>query len=158
MASEAVITFNEFAPAGAEEALKAVIVATAVEVRANAVFYAPVDEGRLINSLMWRTSWDRDAFGFPREGGFNEAGGSERATTPLSALRSSGAPEGVVGTAVEYGLYQEFGTRFMPAQPFLRPAADAVRGASAAAIAQRWGNAAMDREFKARKTTRRTTR
>lgn len=32
----------------------------------------------------------------------------------------------VVGTAVEYGTYQEYGTRKMEAQPFLRPAVDIV--------------------------------
>lgn len=36
---------------------------------------------------------------------------------------------GYVGTDVTYAEYQEFGTRFMAAQPFLRPALDTVLGA-----------------------------
>ena len=35
---------------------------------------------------------------------------------------------GIVGTGpVKYAEFQEYGTRFMPAQPFLRPAIDAYR-------------------------------
>jgi len=30
--------------------------------------------------------------------------------------------EGFVGSPLEYAIYQEFGTRYMPPQPFLRPA------------------------------------
>lgn len=32
-----------------------------------------------------------------------------------------------IGTNVEYGLFQEIGTRFMAAQPYLRPALEAIR-------------------------------
>ena len=43
-----------------------------------------------------------------------------------------------VGTNVEYGVYQEFGTRFMAARPWLRPAVDEhhaeIRKAFAAAL------------------------
>ncbi|HMN13330.1 MAG TPA: hypothetical protein PKD55_13500 [Bellilinea sp.] len=31
---------------------------------------------------------------------------------------------GIVSTSIEYGVYQEYGTRHMPAQQFMRPAAD----------------------------------
>ena len=34
---------------------------------------------------------------------------------------------GLVGTAVDYGIYQEFGTRKMKAQPYLAPAVDIVK-------------------------------
>lgn len=34
----------------------------------------------------------------------------------------------VIGTNVEYAIFQEFGTRFMPAHPFLRPALPAGAG------------------------------
>ena len=33
----------------------------------------------------------------------------------------------VVGTSVEYAIYQEYGTYKMAAHPYMRPAADAVR-------------------------------
>lgn len=39
-----------------------------------------------------------------------------------------GAVEGYVGTPVEYGFFQEFGTSKMGASPFLQPAVDANRG------------------------------
>ena len=146
--SEIVITRNIFAKAGAEEGLKAAIVQTMVEIHANAVALAPVDLGQLRNSIMWRKSWGGDSFGFPSEGGFNSAGG-ERASDQIAA--PSGQIEGVVGSAVEYATYQEFGTRNMPAQPYMRPAADAVRGATAGQIAQRWGREAMKREYAKRK-------
>ena len=32
-----------------------------------------------------------------------------------------------IGTNVRYGIYQELGTRFHPAHPFLRPALEALR-------------------------------
>lgn len=38
--------------------------------------------------------------------------------------------EGYVGTPAFYGVYVELGTRYMPPQPFLRPAAAIVRGGS----------------------------
>jgi HK97 gp10 family phage protein len=40
----------------------------------------------------------------------------------------------VVGAT--YGIYHEYGTRFMPARPFLLPAAELVRAAYLAAIAE----------------------
>lgn len=156
MAAEVILTTNSFAEDGAEQALKAAIVATAIRVRANAVTLAPVDEGALRNSLMWRKGWGSDAFGFPLSGGFNEAGGGKSASRTIEPLNDP--LEAIVGTAIEYAAYQEFGTRTMPAQPYLRPAAAQVRGSTASEIAKRYGADAMAREFKARKvSTRRIT-
>lgn len=44
------------------------------------------------------------------------------------AYRIEGGNEvvGIVGTSVEYAPFVEFGTRFMAAQPFLRPALQAA--------------------------------
>lgn len=39
-----------------------------------------------------------------------------------------------IGVGVEYGLYQELGTRFMPAHPFLTPAVEHARGGFADAF------------------------
>lgn len=155
MASEVTVEFNEFASAGARSAIQGASVATAVRLRSEAVDLAPADTGELKNSLMWRKGWGLDVFRLPPQGGFNEAGGGQQATQRIDEPRNS--DEVVVGTAIEYGVYQEFGTRYMPAQPYLRPAADVIRGATAAEIAKRWGNEAMDREFRQRRT-RRTTR
>lgn len=62
-------------------------------VHGQAVHLAPVDTGRLRDSLSWRVEHDT----------------------------------GIVGTNVEYAEYQEYGTRFQPAQSFLRPALDVMR-------------------------------
>jgi HK97 gp10 family phage protein len=59
-----------------------------------------------------------------------------RATPPkghdIKTFRKIQKPESdtvvLVGTAVDYGPYQEFGTVRMDAQPFLRPAADLAQG------------------------------
>jgi HK97 gp10 family phage protein len=154
MASNVIVTSNEFAEDGGLEGLRAAIVQTMVRVRSQAVSLAPVGEGELRNSLMWRKGWDNDLFSFPREGGFNEAGGKS-ANVKLTVEPERN--EGVVGTAVEHGIYQEFGTRFMRAQPFMRPSVDAIRGASASEIAKQWGREAMERAFK-RRQSKRTTR
>lgn len=142
------VTYNEFAKDGAREGVRAAIVQTMVRIHGEAVVNAPVDLGQLKNSLMWRKGWTSDVFNFPKEGGFNEAGGKQ-ATRKLDDTVSG--DEGIVGTNVEHGVYQEFGTRYMPAQPFLRVAADAVKGATASEIADKWGREAMEREFKRRK-------
>jgi len=145
------VTKNEFAREGAEQALKAAIVQTMIRVRAEAVQLAPFDLGQLRNSIMWRKGWTTDAFGFPREDGFNDAGAGKQATQKIT---SPSGLEGFVGTAVEYAPYQEFGTRRQKAQPYMRPAADAVRGFDASQIANTWGREAMAKEFRNRRTSR----
>ncbi len=145
MSSEVIINENTFALEGGKEGLKKSILETCIKVHANAVSDAPFDLGELRNSLMWRTSWEDD-------GGFNSQSG-EKATGKLT-IRPQGL-EGIVGSSLNYATYQEFGTRYMKAQPFLRPAGDAVRGATAAEIGKKWGRAAMEEEFKQRKKTTR---
>jgi len=47
-----------------------------------------------------------------------------------NSIRTEVAADGlsaVVGTHVEYAIYQEYGTYKMAAHPYMRPAADAVR-------------------------------
>ncbi len=44
------------------------------------------------------------------------------------AAELTGALTATVGTPITYAIYQEFGTRFMAAHPFLIPATDQVRG------------------------------
>lgn len=144
MSSEVRINENLFALDGAEEGLKKVILETAVKVYANAVSLSPFDTGALRNSIMWRTSED--------EGGFNEQGGA-RAEKRLNTQPDG--VEAVVGTSLDYAVYQEFGTRRMAAQPYLRPAGDAVRGFSAAEIGKKWGREAMRQEYARRRRTSR---
>jgi HK97 gp10 family phage protein len=73
--------------------------------------------GRLRNSIMWKSGTDDGAF-------INSPGGAEKLTEP------AGGKEAIVGTSVKYGTYQEFGTRKMAAQPFMRPAAAIMKGSS----------------------------
>lgn len=145
------INENEFAEDGAREAARAAIFRTLVHITRDAKLAAPKDFGQLRMSIMWRKGWGSDAFNTPAEGGYNEGDG-QPAHAKIEPARGM---EGVVGTAVEHGVYQEFGTRFMPAQPFMRPAADAVRGATAVEIARRWGPEAMRRAWVARRRRRR---
>jgi len=44
------------------------------------------------------------------------------------AVELTGALTATVGTPITYAIYQEFGTRFMAAHPYLVPATDQVRG------------------------------
>lgn len=71
-----------------------------------------------------------------------EAQAKVRAPVDTGALRNSihgtmtGETEGEVAVGVEYGVYQEYGTRYMPAHPFMTPAAEAVRPAFEAGARQ----------------------
>jgi HK97 gp10 family phage protein len=58
--------------------------------------------------------------------------GQETANPKLSinVKKSDSKYEGFVGSAVDYAIYQEFGTRKMKAQPFLVPAVEIVKGAN----------------------------
>lgn len=97
------------------------VIETAINVTAQAKDLAPVAKlygGNLKGSIMWKTS--------SQSGGHGE---QEATTSPMltSAIPKNGA---IVGSACEYAVYQEYGTRKMFAQPYLRPAVDIVaRGA-----------------------------
>lgn len=71
------------------EAVSRIVATTAKRVEAQAQALAPVDTGRLRDSI--HTDIDTGGLG------------------------------ATVGTAVNYAVYQEFGTRYMDAQPFLFP-------------------------------------
>lgn len=64
-----------------------------------------------------------------------------RCPVDTGALRASiqgrltGDTSGEVAVGQEYGVYVEYGTATAPAQPFLRPAAEAVAPGFAAAVA-----------------------
>ena len=91
------------------------ILKTAIEVTSEAKKLAPVAKiygGNLEGSIQWKTDKGR-------------SGGDTSSTALTEQPPKNGA---IVGTPVEYGVYQEFGTRKMNAQPFLRPAMDIVSG------------------------------
>ena len=83
----------------------------AVNITSTAKKIAPVAEkygGNLKGSIQWA-----------QDGG--KSGGAENSNALTEQPPQGGA---IVGTPVEYGVYQEFGTRKMYPQPFLRPAID----------------------------------
>lgn len=98
------------AKAGVREGTKAGMIECAVKVVGLAKSTAPVLNGRLKNSIMWKSS--------DKEGGLNNGGGAKAPALDSKA----GDMEVLVGSNVEYSTYQEFGTRYMAPQPFLRPA------------------------------------
>ncbi len=99
----------------------------AIEAAANAKTHCPVAEekgGRLRNSIMWKTKTN--------EGGLNDEDGS---TAPYKVDENPRSDkEAIVGFNLNYGIYQEFGTRYMAPQPFLRPSMALARGAKTADI------------------------
>ena len=100
------------AKAAVKEGTKAGMIECAIKVVSQAKAICPVAKehgGRLRNSIMWKSS--------DKEGGLNNGGGEK-----AQALESkAGDMDVLVGSNVEYSTYQEFGTRNIPPQPFLRP-------------------------------------
>jgi HK97 gp10 family phage protein len=76
-----------------------------MRVTAQAKTLCPVQSGILRGSIMWKV---------PGKSGGHEEG--------LVVEATPGEGDGLVGTATEYAIYVEFGTRRMEAQPYLRPA------------------------------------
>ena len=135
------ITYNEFAEKGALAGIQKTMVETALKVHASATTIAEKDTSQMANSIMVQTNKE--------ELGFNSVGGQQAATDKLSTKAKE--LEYYVGTNVDHGVYQEFGTRHMKAQPFMRPAGEEVQGGNVAAIAKKYGNEAMKEEFEKRK-------
>lgn len=88
-------------------------------VTAQAKSLAPVNLGQLRNSIMGRVE--------KQDVGFN-VGGGKQAPSEITEIAKQG--EGYVGSNLLHAIYNEFGTRKMAAQPFLRPAIDAVASGS----------------------------
>ena len=90
----------------------------ATKVTAQTKALAPVAQefgGTLRNSYMWKTS--------KIEGGFNDSSG-QKATRKISVKPS--LFQAYVGSALNYAIYQEFGTRKMAPQPHLIPSISLV--------------------------------
>src|SRR5260221_14171422 len=101
-------------------ALKRVVRKTAKEIAAGAAIFAPVDTGFLQASIYVQTSTSST---YGKGGHVN--------MTPYQALHHDLLPEtdpptddltAHVAVGASYGIYVEYGTRFMPAQPFFEPA------------------------------------
>ena len=99
------------------------ITKTCILVVSQATALAPVNKkegvgGQLKNSIMWKLANGRT-------GGFNDSEG-DTATKKITPTPEAGSA--YVGSALDYATYQEFGTRYMAPQPFLRPAISLVYG------------------------------
>jgi HK97 gp10 family phage protein len=88
------------------------ILETCIKITAEAKSLAPLDKGRLRNAIMYKTT--------SKDGGFNNDSSREKADRQLEIQPKQ--LEGYVGANLEYAIYQEYGTRKMAPQPFLRPA------------------------------------
>ena len=96
-----------------KQGLEAGRLETCIAVTREAVSLAPVDEGRLKNSIMYKTALKNSS----------SQGEPEISPTPKEL-------EGYVGSGLDYSVYQEFGTRKMKPQPFLRPSIALALGAN----------------------------
>lgn len=140
------VTRNIFANAARLDGDYKTVTETAIRIAAQAKRLAPVDEGRLRNSVMWIAARPD---GVSESGAFNTGTGEKASEAEALDRRRLGGgflrATAWVGTNVTYAPYQEYGTRRMKAQPFMRPAKDIVSNPSdAAAIAKAYEDAAAE--------------
>lgn len=91
---------------------------------------APVKSGQLRNSIMGRV--EKQNFGFNQSG-------KTPAPSKITEIAKQG--EGYVGSNILHAVYNEFGTRNMAAEPFLRVAiAVEANGAKAQAAVKKYQN------------------
>jgi len=101
-----------------------------VEIKFNRFPTLGADMRRVVSEVVRKTAFDV------------EAGTKQRAPVDTGLLRNSYNMQMeseltvVVGTDVEYAVFQEFGTHKMAAQPHLTPAAEAERQPFIAALTQ----------------------
>lgn len=82
-----------------------------MRVTSAAVTNAPAQTGQLRNSIMGRM--------YKKDFDFNNGDGKHAPSTIVPIAKKG---QGYVGSNLLYAIYNEFGTRKMAAQPFLRPA------------------------------------
>jgi HK97 gp10 family phage protein len=101
--------------AGLKQAMHQGVVKGAFDIQAHAASTAAVDTGNLRNSIYTKTS---DGNNYP---------GSASNSLVADQIPDVDEMTAYVAVAASYGVYIELGTRFMPAQPFLLPGANAVQ-------------------------------
>lgn len=122
MADE-VVLFNLF-PALAKalhDAVADLVVKGAFDIKALASDVAPVKTGHLKSTVYVVPGGGKGGSTY----GQNVEGEGEL-LPEVEAPKSD--QEAIVAVAADYGVYVEYGTRFMPAQPYLTPSAEAIRG------------------------------
>jgi HK97 gp10 family phage protein len=104
------------------------LIEIAAKMASQAKELAPVDKGVLRNSIGYKI---------------------EDLNTAEPQLETSVKEKtGIVGTGVEYASYQEFGTKKMKAQPFLRPAVDVIRGNNGLKVIKKYSLKEMEKALK----------
>jgi len=112
-----------------------------VAIASQAKLLAPVDYGQLRNSL--------SASNTSRTELLNNMAGEKAEALDTQGLKDD---EVYAGSNSDHAIFQEYGTVKQPAQPFLRPAMEAiVQRKDPAEIFAKYGREAMDRELKRRK-------
>jgi len=99
-----------------EETVEKLIKGECIILRSFAVELAPIKDGQLKNSIMWKTAKEK--------GGLNEARGK---TPHNEEITEPQEKEGYVGSNLEYAGPVEYGIKDKPnypRQPYLRPAID----------------------------------
>ena len=110
-------------------------------IASQAKLLAPVDMGQLRNSL--------SASNTSRTEMLNNMAGEKAEALDTQGLKDN---ETYVGSNSDHAIFQEYGTVKQPAQPYLRPAMEAVvQRKTPAEIFAKYGREAMDRELKRRK-------
>ena len=110
-------------------------------IASQAKLLAPVDMGQLRNSL--------SASNTSRTEMLNNMAGEKAEALDTQGLKDD---EVYVGSNSDHAIFQEYGTVKQPAQPYLRPAMEAVvQRKTPAEIFEKYGREAMDRELKGRK-------
>jgi len=118
--------------------------ALGAELVAQAKLLAPVDTGQLRNSLS-ATSPKRENLLL------NDSEGEKGKPLDVSGIQKD---EVFAGTSSDHAIFQEFGTKYQPAQPFLRPAEEIViQKKELADIFTRFSRQAMTNELQLRKIT-----
>jgi hypothetical protein len=129
-----------------EAAPRAVLKVT-IALASHAKLLAPADSGLLRNSINWNTASD--------SGGLNDGDfGGRSALMLIHQLEKTTEPYvGYVGSVVEYAAAQEFGRPDinLPAQPYLRPAASALRTRAVAIMNAEFKKSARSARKKDRK-------
>lgn len=145
--------FNQIADA-LPQVLSQVVRKTAFDVQASAIRKAPVDTGFLRSSIYVRTS-EESTYGqgsvkakritktARRKAAASKSGLiSSFSSTPYGyyLLPEVGGPENeqtaYVAVGAEYGIYLEFGTRYMPAHPYFYPAVEHARAGFESALSR----------------------
>ena len=110
-------------------------------IASQAKLLAPVDRGQLRNSISSSNT--------SRTEMLNNMDGEKAEALDTQGLKGD---EVYAGSNSDHAIFQEYGTVRQPAQPYLRPAMEAVvQRKTPAEIFEKYGREAMDRELKRRK-------